>query len=271
MKFLLTTLLLFICELYVHAQIPPFLNEEQFRASINLVDDFIARFNGDKDRPNIDKEDENYEINRILFLFNGKMFKSFEDSLFIEAKKFAESIVKNNTKILYSDTTWAAKAQCRGKFADKEVDFILYLSTEKRREQMYKWVITKAVGDIFKLKPSRHATKAMLMPDDHETNFMSLNRITTEKDDYITYYANKNFHIDETSVFFSLVYNGLLDIEYVSDLQFVFFQVPGYRFSIKYFERETDNSGWLINSFEKVNDREKENNLNYIFNQIKHE
>ncbi len=266
MKLLFTILLLFICELYVHAQIPPFLNENQFRASINLVDDFMARFNGNKDRQGINKKDKNYEINKILFLFNGKMFKSYEDSLFIEAQKFSDFIAKNKIKILYSDTTWFAKAKCHGNFAGKEVEFLLYLSVEKRREQMYKWVITKAVGDIFKLKPTHHATKAMLMPDDHETNFMSLNRITTEKDDYITYYANKNFHVDETSIFFALVYNGLLDIEYVSDLQFVFFQVPGYIFSIKYFERETDNSGWLINSLEKVSDREKENKLNYIFN-----
>lgn len=249
-----------------HAQIAPFLNEEQFRASINLVDDFIARFNGDKDKLGTNKNDDNYNTDRILFLFNGKMFKSFKDSLYWEAKTFADSVVKNDTKVLYSDTTWIAKAKCHGKFKGKDVDFTLYLSVEKRQKRMYKWVITKAEGDLFKLKPSRQSTKAMLMPDDHETNFMSLYRITTEKDDYITYYANKKFHIDQTSVFYALVYNGLLDIEYVSDLQFVFLQVPGYKFSIKHFERETNNAGWLINSFEKFNDKEKTEYLKYIYN-----
>lgn len=253
--------------LYTYAQIDPFLNEEQFRASINLVDEFIARFNGAKDKPGTNKQDKSYETNRILYLFNGKMFKSFEDSLFLEAKVFADSVSMNNTKVSYSDTTWIAKAKCRGKLKGKDIDFTLYLSVEKRQERMYKWVITKASGDAFKLKPSRQAKKAMLMPDDHETNFMSLYRITTEKDDYITYYANKNFDIDETSVFFALVYNGLLDIEYVSDLQFVFLQVPGYKFSIRHFERETNNSGWLIDSFKKISNKEKDEYLNYIYNQ----
>ncbi len=265
MKHYLITLLFAASGLCAHAQIAPFLNEEQFRASINLVDDFIARFNGDKDKPGTNKKDKDYATNRILFLFNGKMFKSFEDSLFLEAKVFADSVAKNQAKLLYSDTTWIAKANCHGKLKGKSVDFTLYLSVEKRQEEMYKWVITKASGDAFKLKPSRKTTKAMLMPDDHETNFMSLHRITTERDDYITYYANKNFAVDETSVFYSLVYYGLLDIEYVSDLQFIFLQVPGYKFSIKYFERETNNSGWLINSFGKSNEEEKNKFLNYIF------
>lgn len=251
--------------LQTNAQITPFLNEEQFRASVNLVDEFIARFNGDKEKPGTDKQDKDYETNRILYLFNGKMFKSFKDSLFLEAKDFAASVAKNGVKLSYSDTTWVAKAECCGKFKGKEIAFTLYLTVEKRKGDMYKWVITKASGEAFKLKPVRKATKAMLMPDDHETNFMSLNRITTERDDYITYYANKKFVIDETSVFFSLVYSGLLDIEYVSDLQFVFLQVPGYKFSIKHFERETNNAGWLIDSFKKFSNKEKEEYLNYIY------
>ena len=98
-------------------------------------------------------------------------------------------------------------------------------------------------------------------------DFMSLNRITTERDDYITYYANKKFVVDETSVFFSLVYSGLLDIEYVLDLQFVFLQVPGYKFTIKHFERETNNAGWLIDSFKKISNKEKEEYLHYIYRQ----
>lgn len=251
--------------LQTNAQIVPFLNEEQFRASVNLVDDFIARFNGEKDKPGTNKQDKNYEINRILYLFNGKMFKSFEDPLFLEAKTFADYVARNSIKISYSDTTWVAKARCCGKLKGKEIFFTIYLTVEKRQKKMYKWVITKASGDAFRLKPTRKASKAMLMPDDHETNFMSLNRITKEKDDYITYYANKHFVVDETSVFYSLVYNGMLDIEYVSDLQFVFLQVPGYKFTIKHFERENNNAGWLIDSFKKLSDNEKKEYLNYIY------
>jgi len=105
----------------------------------------------------------------------------------------------------------------------------------------------------------------MLMPDDHETNFMSLHRITTEKDDYITNYARKNFTVDETSVFFSYVYSGLLNIDNVDDLEFTFLQVPGYVFTIKDIFRETLNSGWLISSYHKVAYEEKDSIINSLY------
>ena len=242
------------------------LNEKQIRASVNLVDEFMARFNLDVESPIFDINDNDYEAKCILYLFNGKMFKSSEDSLFVEAKSFVDTVLTNKIRLKYSDSLWYAKAKCHGKFKGKDVDFTLFLTVENRRDSMYKWTISNVDGSIFKLKPSRKTAKAMLMPDDHETNFMSLYRITTEKDDYVTYYANKKFKTDELSVFFALVYYGLLDIEYVADLEFFFLQVPGYVFSIKNFDRETDNSGWLINSFNKEKLKGKLERLKYVNN-----
>ena len=198
-------------------------------------------------------------------LLNLANYKSKNDPKLLVADSMMQKVMDKNVKLHYEDSLWVAKVKCRGKYKGKVVNFHIELTVEHRDKDMYKWVITKAYGDAFKLKPTRKATKAMLMPDDHETNFMSLNRITTERDDYITYYANKKFVVDETSVFFSLVYSGLLDIEYVSDLQFVFLQVPGYKFTIKHFERETNNAGWLIDSFKKISNKEKEEYLHYIY------
>ena len=75
--------------------------------------------------------------------------------------------------------------------------------------------------------------------------------------------------MDETSVFLADVYNGLLDIEYVKDLQFVFYQVPGYVFRIKFIERATNNTGWLITSFDKISEIEKDSFLNYLYNKTR--
>ena len=76
----------------------------------------------------------------------------------------------------------------------------------------------------------------------------------------------KDYPLDETSVFLSDVYNGLLDIDYVKDLQFIFYQVPNYVFRIKFIERETNNTGWLITDFDKVSEDEKEDFLDYLYN-----
>ena len=242
------------------------LNAGLYDSRIKLVDEFFDRFNGKEGHPDISRKDKDYRKKNLMFVFNGRMFKSKEDAKFKELQNFINTVIEKNISINYSDTTWFAKAVCHGKLKGKEVDFTLFLNVEHRKEDMYKWVIAKAEGDVFKLKPSLKSEKIMLMPDDHETNFMSLHRITTEKDDLISCYMQKDYPLDETSVFLSDVYNGLLDIDYVKDLQFIFYQVPNYVFRIKFIERETNNTGWLITDFDKVSEDEKEDFLDYLYN-----
>lgn len=259
--------LMLLATSYTDAQvIGGLLNDDLYNTRVKLVDEFFDRFNGKEFRPDIKKDSEDAGLKNLLVLFNASMFKSTQDSVFIEAKTFARKVIEDSIKINYKDSVWIAKATCHGKFKSKSVDFTLYLNVENRRGKLYKWVIAKAEGDIFKLTPSAEKETIMLMPDDHETNFMSLHRITTEKDDYILNYKQKNYSVDQTAVFYTLVNAGLLDIEYVKSLDFLFFQVPGYKFTVSHFERESYNAGWLIGSLKKISEEEKSKFLNYIYN-----
>lgn len=252
---------------YTNAQVlGNLLDNNLYGARIKLVDEFFERFNGKAMRPDIKADSQDADFKNLLVLFNGEMFKSSQDSTFREAKSFAHKVLQDSVQLNYQDTAWIAKATCHGTFKEEPVDFTLYLNVENRHGRLYKWVIAKAEGNIFRLKPSLEKESIMLMPDDHETNFMSLRRITTEKDDYILNYKQKQFSIDQTSVFYAFVNTGLLNIEYVRGLEFIFFQVPEYKFSISHFERDTYNAGWLISSLERVTDEEKAEFLNYIYN-----
>lgn len=242
------------------------LNDKLYNTRVKLVDEFFERFNGKSLRLDIKEHDEDAKLKNLLVLFNANMFKSLEDSAFIEAIKFAKKVLQDSITIHYHDSTWIAKAICHGTLNGKSVDFTLYLNVENRSGKLYKWVISKAEGSIFELKPSLQKETIMLMPDDHETNFMSLRRITTEKDDYILNYKQKFFSVDQTSVFFAYVNKGLLNIEYVKNLEFIFYQVPEYKFTIGHFDRENYNSGWLIKSLKKISDKEKTEFLKYIYN-----
>lgn len=244
--------------------LPGGMDMKLYKARVKLVDEFIDRFNGEEGRPDIKTADSLYREKNLLLLFDGALFKADKEKFFRESKEMIDSIISHNTRIAFSDSLWFATVTCHGRFKGKEAEFKLFLSVEKRKEDMFKWVITKASGNIFRLIPSKKADNIILMPDDHETNFMSLHRITTEKDDYITNYSAKEFTVDETSVFFSYVYSGLLDIENVDELEFTFLQVPGYVFSIKDVFRETLNSGWLIHSFKKTSNEEKKSILNNL-------
>ena len=237
---------------------------EIYFATVKLVDEFMERFNGNEFAKGIDTTKSNRRELGIISLFDKTMFNATDDSVFAAAKVFATSAAEKNIKINYEDTTWFAIASCKGKFKSKPIDFTLWLQVENRREDMYKWVIVRAYSEQFQLKASDDDDMIMIQPNDHEVNFSALNVITNGNDKLITKYMRKGYEIDQTSVFLALVNTGLLNIDYVTDLQFVFFQVPDYMFYIRKIVRETTNSGWLINMFEKKSEIEKLKIYNYV-------
>lgn len=246
----------------LHAQfIINLLDTTLYDARVKLVDEFIDRFDGKDIRKEVLQRESRAKDN-LMLLFNYDIFSSPEDSLFKEANIFADKIMSDSITINYSDSTWFAMANCHGKLSGKPVDFMIYLNVEERGKDMYKWVISKVEGNPFTLSSVLTKKDLFLYPDDHETNFMSLAKMTKEAYKYASCYTNKDYTVDQTSVFLTLIQYGILKIEHVTELEFLFLQVPGYGFTIKNIERESLNSGWLINSFFKMTSQEKKKFLN---------
>ena len=241
----------------IWAQLLHSVDQEVFSAQISLVDEFIRRFNGEELHPLVQKEKKDAERQNLLMLLDYAQYKSKNDSAFGAAELFIDLIIADSIKIHYRDSNWIARAECHGTLKGKSVDFILFLQVEQRTKNMYKWVITSAKGEIFNLANEKKHEPFMLMPDDHETNFMSLNRMTNETSTYIMDFVRKDAMVDELSVFMTLVKQGLLKIDYVSDLSFTFFQVPGYIFSIRNINRNSQNTGWLIDSIQSISEQQK--------------
>ncbi|HIT16448.1 MAG TPA: hypothetical protein IAA88_08730 [Candidatus Avimuribaculum pullicola] len=234
------------------------------RARVGLVDEFIKRFNGDVSHPDISLQDSTYRSSNILYLIEPPQDTANIDSLYNEAVKFVSTIITDSVKLNYSDSTWVALAKCSGSLDGKQVSFKVYLNVEHRSEDMYKWVISRVAGECFDTTPLDTTSNVMLYPDDHETKFISLGRMTDEQPFNVARFMSKGFEYDATSVFVYLVKSNRLKINYVEELEFIFTQVPGYIFSIKYFERESNKSGWLINKFSTISASEKENFLRLL-------
>lgn len=252
------------CQVVVNSEA----QKQMFRAHVKQVDEFIERFNCESFTPGIDTTKSDAKRLNLISLFPVETSKS-SDSAYKVASKFADHVLSSGAKLRYEDSTWFAIAQCHGKLKNKPVDFTIFLNVEHRRGRMYKWVISRVVGDVFALTPSNANEMLMISPTDHEINFMQLARITTEKDDLILNYRQKQFELDQTSVFFTMVNQGLLDIEHVTNLQFVFMQVPGYQVTIEYIDRLANNAGWLIKSALPIKDADKKAYLDFIYNQPK--
>ena len=264
-KLLLITILA-IGTFSVNAQVLDMLDSDIYQGRVKLVSEFMKRFNGEEKNPYIDSTADNVDKINICKLFDSETILANRVKNEARAFQFADSVLENGAKINYEDPDWYAKVSCVGTFREKEITFDLFLTVEPRGNNMYKWVISDAEGEIFNLKPSRMSEKIMLLPNEHESNFMRLNSLTSEKDDYITLYSSKENHTNRLTVFNTLVYYGYLNIEYVSDIEYTFLQVPGYSFTIKEFEREFTNSGWLISSWQEMNDHDKNQLLQRLYN-----
>jgi hypothetical protein len=254
-----------LTSLNVCAQSLSLLNRDLQYVRVGLVDEFFSRFNGKTAHPDIPITDTNSRRDNLMFLFDLAQFTSKNDSKFQEATQMMDLVINDSIKINFSDTTWVAIAHCKGLLEGKSVNFDLFLTVQHRKENMYKWVISRADGNIFNITPRNENEKIMLYPGDHETNFMSLGRMTKEQPFNVKNFMARGFDYDMTSVFAYLIYNRKLKIDYVNDLEFIFTQVPGYIFHIKYFERENKNSGWLISDFYRSSEEDKASFIGSLF------
>ena len=231
-----------ICAMAQHRPIR-LINEEQYEAQVKLVDEFIDRFN-------------NVEMNRLL-LCDGMRYR--EDSIFRNLCDTLVRTIENNRICLhFNDSDWYAVVKCQYEMSGEMDSLDLILSVEPRGENLYKWVIADVQGEFLDLGHSEQKNEMFIMPHQHEMDFSMLQRITSEKNQYISLFAKNNSHIDRFSVFAALVYTNHLKIQFVKDVSFVFLQVPGFRFTIRNFIRDSRNSGWLINDIIPIGRGQKE-------------
>lgn len=164
-----------------NSQILDMLNSDLYHGRVKLVSEFMERFNGEEINPYIDPNAD--EIKKLNFcqLFDIDYISNNRQIVEPKVYQFIDSVLQNNIKIRHNDAEWFAKVKCNGLFKGKAVTFYMYLTVEPREKNMYKWVISDVEGRIFDLTPSRESDKIMLLPNEHESNFMRLNSITSEK------------------------------------------------------------------------------------------
>lgn len=243
----------------IQAQLIKTLDRDRYLAKVKLVDEFFCRFNGQESRQDVNTQYKDRESS-ILLLFDLAKFKSKSDSGFVKAMTFAKDVVEDSVFINYEDGKWFAKVKCTALLNKKPTEFFVFLTVENVEDSVYKWVISNVDGDIFETSRDNPHKELYISPNSHELFFSSLRNVTKDAYEFIDDYTRKSFKADKLSVFTTLVRSGQLKIDAVSDLEFVFTQVPRYIFTIRHFERESKNAGWLIDTL-RVESEEKKNNL----------
>ena len=158
-------------------------------------------------------------------------------------------IEKDSIQLHYSDTIWTAYAKCRVSYMGKEDSIVLALKPELRGENMYRWVIVEAFGELLSLPSKTLSEHFYISPVDNELNFISLSQITTNNSSNIMQYAGSQFELDGLSVFYTMVYTKQLRILNVQEMTYHFDLSHNHSFDVCYFNRTDKNSGWLIYNF----------------------
>lgn len=234
----------------IHAQDDGFvkLDQRDYKIKVKQLDEFMQRFNL-HDSPEMfrNKDTLVQKMYCLTALFDFNVVKTRQK----EVREFVTSIISNDTKISYTDTTWCAKAECNALYKGKNVTVTLELVTEHVKDFIYKWVIKGASGDVLNLSSVKQNHSMAISPVDNEVNFISLKHITTTESKNILNYKSKNEKTDGLSVFLALVHSGALSIKNVQQLEYVF-NIKDYQFTVHNFVRDAMNSGLLISDFKKL-------------------
>lgn len=257
-------LVLTAATLSVHAQTLSLSNDSTitgfdslvFVTNVSHLDEFISRFNGESYRADKPAQYRN-RADGILLLFDGERLKSSNDSAFIAARTFCDRVVKDSVFLDKHAGNWYVEIACTGLMNKQEVNFNLFLSLVPRDEDIYKWVITGAEGDLFNTSRHKNVAGLFLSPTDHEMRFMELKHVTRNRNEYIDQYTKDNYRADPLAIFLTLVRIGLLKITQVNHMTYHFLDVPGYAFTVNNVHRHTLNSGWLITDIEPCDDLKK--------------
>jgi hypothetical protein len=239
--------------------------EINFKVRTKQFNEFIDRFNYKTDfnskpadslfRSKISRD----KILASLFDLKDPRIQS-DDKIYLSLKnEFITDVTSGNSLIYkYSDNI-IAEAKSRVLVNGKPGIVSVFLTQEIVGKDRVKWVINTVMGDILNFQKTDTTMIRFIPPSSNETDFMNLKR-ALEDTDYLYYYATKDYSPDNLTLFFYLVKTSVLKFEYTEEVTYHILDIPGWNITVREFNRNEMNSGWLITNIGK-NKSDKESFL----------
>ena len=240
-----------------------FTNNEQIREKFNYeiiqLDEFIQRFNFDNNTKLLKYLTNNYpdlSIDRKGFLItlfdNNKIH--YQDSLINTFIDFV-SDTTNPKYLNFYDHDWYAEVNCIIEYQHSIDTGKIILKNQFNNDFSSKWVITGISTEILELPKSKDSLK-IISPVSHGTGFIALYDVFKDGAN-IQNYITKDYSPDTLTYFISLMYFNKIKLREVNEVKYHFLQIPGWTFTVEYFNRKELNSGWLISGLMKMSNNEK--------------
>lgn len=246
--------------------------EQQLLASTKQLNQFFKRFNGEENNKGDELEpgDRLYQSPRLRKRYLSMLFDEEGAQISKNTKsKFIEFTTRSEQPKFLSlrSEEWFAVVNTSFEYEGREETVILYM--EMQQEGLgYEWVISDISFDPYNdlFDKQRGETKEFLHPMSHELDFMNLRKAMV-KGGSPESYTLADFKPDYLTLFLYEVKKGALKFKTVNRLNFHFFSLDGWYFSLNNFNRAGYNTGWLISDLTEINKPQKDQLLKIIYDQ----
>lgn len=234
--------------------------ETNFLVRTKQFNEFVDRFNYRTDfkgeaadslfRSKISREN----LIRSLFDMKDPRVLSKEikiSSAYTELKnEFIKEVTTQNLFLYkYSDNI-IAEAKSKVIYKDNSYLLSIFLTQEIIDKSRVKWVINTVKSDVFNFLRTDTSMIRFISPSSNETDFMNLKRALQDSC-YLQYYAAKEYEPDNLTLFFYMINTSALKFEYTEEVVYHIIDIPGWEITVREFNRNEMNSGWLISDISR--------------------
>lgn len=240
-------------------------DESMLYAHTKQVNQFFRRFNGEEDRYG-----KRLPLNDSLYQ-NPAYRRTFIDLIFDLQSPNIDALIKNEfiykctlpdkqTFLDFHGGEWFAEVKTTFNYNGEEKDLILFLKIQEE-EVGSKWVITNVIFEPFldhfmDVENLNDEERKFIHPLSHELDFMNLIKVFTSEA-VLEQFAEKEFHPDFLTLFIYEYRKKNLKFVTIQNVKFHFFQLENWYFEVSKFNRNINNSGWLISNLLKINSEDK--------------
>lgn len=235
--------------------------EQNYLLEVKQVDEFIERFNFDRNTPVIRYLNEHFPgqmLSRkelVLSLFN--YGRHHWDTTMVRAFVNRVTETKDPVYLDFYDDDWYAELKCDVMYRNVPRKATLIMQIQRDDQGGASWVVRAVKANFLdELPDAGSEDQVALNPMSHGTDFMGLRRVLSDPDN-LRDIVFSGFVPESMSLFMHELRNGNLVFRQVNDISYHFLQVPGWTFCLRRHLRPTHNSGWLIDELQRASEPEK--------------
>jgi hypothetical protein len=222
----------------------------QFIKRFNYEEDFL----GNKISTSFSKKITRSDYIGFLFNKEDKRFdpasKEYSKEYCLMKDEFIKKTVEKDFKLNRISDSLYSVAVCEVSYKNIPALVQVVLKQESINKGIA-WVISDVSADFIYSKDYNATSLKFIPPTSNEVNYIHLKNIFNNRDS-MSNYAYPGYTCNRLSIFFQLIHSGDIQYKNVKSLVYFICDIPGWIIQVREFNREGENSGWLIENIDRT-------------------